>query len=322
MTVGNSPRTTLPIPLMFQQYIERLERRQARPHTVANFRRTAVLFTEAGLDPLTAEDWQIEEWLTALPLSPRTRRLHFENLSAAYNYAVHRRLLQTAPTETVRLPREPDKEPRVLEPADLRHILGNAITDEQELLVTMLMYTGMRRSEVRNLKWEDISATSIRVIGKGDKLRHVPLHPALGEIIVRQTPVSPYLFPGRGKMKPRTDTALFYVLEKVRGDVMCSFHDFRRTVATSLAENDVPEGIIDRIMGWAPRTVGRRYYIRRADNRMQEAILALYRDDPVVVPGSVRVRRPKPPERSRNPVTGRYEVETYMQRKGPVTAGP
>jgi integrase len=69
----------------------------------------------------------------------------------------------------------------------------------------------------------------------------------------------------------------------VRGDVSCSFHDFRRTVATSLAENDVPERIIDSIMGWAPRTVGRRYYIRRADHRMQEAILRLYADDPVRV---------------------------------------
>jgi len=164
---------------------------------------------------------------------------------------------------------------------ELRYMIGNAISDEQLLLLSILMFTGMRRNEVRCMKWEDISPSSIRVIGKGDKLRHVPLHPALGEVIVRQKdPRSPYVFPGRGG-RLRSETSLFYLLEKVRGDVRCSFHDFRRTVATSLAENDVPEGIIDRIMGWAPRTVGRRYYIRRADSRMQEAILALYRDDPV-----------------------------------------
>lgn len=265
--------------LLFQQYDERLVRREAKPNTLKNFRRTATLFDEGGLDALTAEDWQIEEWLTGLQLSPRTRRLHFENLSAAYNYAVYRRMLQQAPTEAVRLPREPDKEPRILETKELQHILGNTMTDQQELLVTTLMYTGMRRSEVRHLKWEDISADSITVIGKGDKLRHIPLHPALSEAVVKQTPTSEYVFPGRkGTM---SESSLFYILEKVRGDVLCTFHDFRRTVATSLAENEVPEGIIDRIMGWAPRTVGRRYYIRRADSRMQEAILRLYADDPV-----------------------------------------
>lgn len=278
VTPRKAPLTTLPIPLMFQQYLERLERRRSSESARKNMRRTAVLFAESGLDPLKAEDWQIEEWLTALPLSPRTRRLHFENLSAVYNYAVHRRLLQTAPTETVRLPREPDKEPRILEPAELRHILGNTMTDQQELLITTLIYTGMRRNEVRQMKWEDISPTSIRVIGKGDKLRHVPLHPALGEIIVRQTPKSVYVFPGRGG-KLRSDTSLFYILEKVRGDVRCSFHDFRRTVATSLAENDVQERIIDMIMGWSARTVGRRYYIRTAAADAQEAILRLYANE-------------------------------------------
>lgn len=271
--------------LLFQQYDDRLVRRQAKPNTLKNFRRTSVLFDESGLDPLTAEDWQIEEWLTGLACSPRTRRLHFENLSAAYNYAVYRRLLQQAPTEAVRLPREPDKEPRILETSELRHILGNTMTDEQELLITTLVYTGMRRNEVRNLKWEDISPTSIRVIGKGDKLRHVPLHPALAETIIRQTPKGEYVFAGRNGIGPKAESTFFLLLEKVRGNVSCSFHDFRRTVATSLCENLVPESIVDKIMGWAPRTVGRRYYIRTADQAMQEAILRLYANDPLTAAG-------------------------------------
>jgi integrase/recombinase XerD len=273
--------------LIFQQYDERLVRREAKPNTLRNFRRTSALFDEGGLDPLTAEDWQIEEWLQGLQLSPRTRRLHFENLAAAYNYAVHRRLLQQAPTETVRLPREPDREPRILETHELRHVLGNTMTEQQELLALTLIYTGMRRMEVQQLKWDDISPDSIRVIGKGDKLRHVPLHPALAEaIVVHSQPTSPYVFPASyGRSGPISQSALVATLEKVRGNVLCSFHDFRRTVATSLAENEVPEGIIDRIMGWAPRTVGRRYYIRRADSRMQEAILKLYADEPLTASG-------------------------------------
>lgn len=280
--------------LMFQQYDERLVRRGAKPNTLKNFRRTAALFEESGLDPLTCTDVEIEEWLAGLrvprtkgdgsersALSPRTVRLHLENLGAAYKYAVHRRLLPAAPTEAVRLPREPDKEPRILTTPELQHILGNCITDEQELMITTLMYTGMRRGELRNLRWEDIAPTTITVReGKGGKLRHVPLHPALGEVIVKQTPKAEYVFPGRAG-GTRSESSLFYVLEKVRGSVLCTMHDFRRTVATQLAEHEVPMNVIDKIMGWAPRTVGSRYYIRTADLRMQEAILRLYVDEPI-----------------------------------------
>lgn len=272
--------------LIFQQYDERLVRLNATDSSLRNYRRAWQLFEEAGLDPMTVRDFEIEEWLTGLEHAPRTRRLHLECLSAAYNYAVRRGVLQIAPTETVRLPREPDKEPRILENSELRHILGNTMTEQQELLVTLLMYTGMRRMEVQHLKWEDIAPDTVTVTnGKGGKLRHVPLHPALAEaIFTHSQPTSPYVFPAAwGKTGPISQSALVAILEKVRGNVLCSFHDFRRTVATSLAENEVPEGIIDRIMGWAPRTVGRRYYIRRADNRMQEAILKLYADDPITV---------------------------------------
>lgn len=284
VTGDGGTRTELPAPpmhLIFQQYIERLQRREAKPDTLRNWHRTAVLWERSGLDPLTAEDWQIEEWLAGLDMAPRTRKLHLENLSAAYNYAVHRRLLQVAPTETVRLPPVPDKEPRILSQEELRYMLKIAPTDEHLFLLSLFMFTGMRRNEVRFLKWEDISPSSIKVVGKGGKLRHVPLHPALGELIIRQTSKNEYVLPGRKGAK--SQATFFGRLEQTRGKVRCSFHDFRRTVATSLLENGVQESIIERIMGWAPRTVGRRFYYSRADDVMQEAMLKLYANDPVRV---------------------------------------
>lgn len=291
--------------LIFAQYLERYRRLEATDSTIRNFTRTVELFEESGLDPMVAQDWEIEGWLAGLRavprtnekaavedatachgMAPRTVRLHLENLSAAYAYAVRRGLLQMNPTEMVRLPREVDKEPRILKSVQLKHMLGNCMTDEQELLIMTFMYTGMRRDEVRHLKWEDISPTSIKVrAGKGGKLRHVPLHPALAEVIIaRENPPSPYVFPARQRRtagQPVSDASFSLMLEKVRGAVICSFHDFRRTVASSLFSNGVDTLIIDKILGWAPRTVGSRYYIATADDVSQEAILRLYANDPV-----------------------------------------
>ena len=60
-----------------------------------------------------------------------------------------------------------------------------------------------------------------------------------------------------------------------------SSHAFRRTVATSLARNGVEERVIDKIMGWSPRTVRARYYVNVATEELQRGILKLYANDPV-----------------------------------------
>jgi hypothetical protein len=46
-------------------------------------------------------------------------------------------------------------------------------------------------------------------------------------------------------------------------------------------EHGVRTAVIDRIMGWAPRTVRERHYVRIAPQVMHDAILTLYRDDPI-----------------------------------------
>jgi hypothetical protein len=39
--------------------------------------------------------------------------------------------------------------------------------------------------------------------------------------------------------------------------------------------------VIERIMGWAPRLMHERHYLRVADESMRQAILTLYHDEPV-----------------------------------------
>jgi integrase len=58
-------------------------------------------------------------------------------------------------------------------------------------------------------------------------------------------------------------------------------HAFRRTVATVMYENGVRARVIERIMGWAPRQMYERHYLRVADQQMHEAIPGLYAEDPI-----------------------------------------
>jgi hypothetical protein len=60
-----------------------------------------------------------------------------------------------------------------------------------------------------------------------------------------------------------------------------SAHTFRKTVATVMYEQGVRGHVIDEIMGWAPRTVRDRHYIRIAPKAMRDAILTHYQNDPI-----------------------------------------
>ena len=46
-------------------------------------------------------------------------------------------------------------------------------------------------------------------------------------------------------------------------------------------EQGVRARVIERIMGWAPRQMYERHYLRVADQPMHDAIRGLYRDDPI-----------------------------------------
>jgi hypothetical protein len=46
-------------------------------------------------------------------------------------------------------------------------------------------------------------------------------------------------------------------------------------------EQGVRTRVIERIMGWSPRQMHERHYLRVADEAMHDAIQTLYRDDPI-----------------------------------------
>jgi integrase len=272
---------------MFEHYQERLTRRRMSESSHRNHRRTAVLFGESGLDPLTAQDFEIEEWLIGLELAPKTKKLHHENLTAVYGYACMRGLLTRSPMESVRLPRVPDTEPRILSTAELVATRDACTTDQDWLLFHLFAYTGMRRGEVCALLWEDVRLAEQTItvrLGKGGKLRHVPIHPALAEVLAAvEVPPGREAVIANAYGKCLRPNSMFNRLARVneRSGVQCAFHDFRRTVASSLARNRVEERVIEEILGWAPRTVARRFYINIATEELQDAILKLYANDPL-----------------------------------------
>jgi integrase len=276
---------------VFDQYTERLRRKKKSPHTLRGFA-TAATRLDAWLrqQGLEAEDVTfeaLEEYFDTLPLAPSSRATHLRYIQAAFNYGVRRGTVRLNPALDIEVEQPADKEPRIISNAVLREIRDSIRCERDWIFFHLLTYTGMRRSEVRGLRWDDagegsvlrLEEQTIRVIGKGGKLRLVPIHPALGEELAksRREP---------GRFVVPSDGANGVALETIQAMVkrlhpVFTPHDYRRTVATSLARNGAPERIIDKIMGWSERSVRDRYYVNVAERELHSAILRLYADDPV-----------------------------------------
>jgi integrase len=275
---------------LFLAWEDRLHRLRRNSRTIINFRMAVRPFedylTALRVTPEKVEPWQVEDYFAELDLAASTKRNHLSSIRAAYSYALRRGAISHDPTLDIEIERIPDEEPIVIPNDELRAMRAKVWTEQGILMFHLLAYTGMRRHEIRKLIWGDVllDEGTIRVLGKGGKLRLVPIHPALGEQLAwAKTTAEPapddYVLRGRYRTLPVSFGTFSEIVREFTEDY--TPHDFRRTVASSLAYNGVSDPLIDKIMGWAPRTVGRRYYIRTATPDMQRAILKAYEDDPI-----------------------------------------
>jgi integrase/recombinase XerD len=215
-----------------------------------------------------------------------TVRRHLAYVRAAYRYAVRHDLVERDPTADVRLPRLPDHDPAIYSNEQLRAIHAAIRTEREELVFFLFCFAGLRLGEVAALEWRQVEFErwQLRLAGKGGKLRLVPLHPVLTELLREQRARSGRerilgTINGQALSANTLGRSVRAIVDPV--DVDSPSHAFRRTVATVMYESGVRARVIERIMGWAPRQMYERHYLRVADQQMHEAIRDLYHDDPI-----------------------------------------
>jgi len=125
--------------------------------------------------------------------SPRTVQLHVSAISSYYRFLMKLGLCSSNPTGLLVRPKAGRSIPDFYAPEALNRMLDTPIDENdfsrfQAHVVTHTLYaTGIRRAELTGLKISDIdlSRTLIRVKGKGNKSREVPMTKALADDLNR-----------------------------------------------------------------------------------------------------------------------------------------
>jgi integrase len=194
-----------------------------------------------------------------------------------------RGLRDATPAARLKAPTRENRRDRVLSDYEIK-----AIWDAADRLgypfgpmFHMLLITGQRRNEVARMRWSDIHLderlwTIPREVTKSDRTHVVPLSPLAFEILgslprfngdyvftstYGQKPVSGY-----SRAKQRAEKTLNEVREREGLPPLPDWrlHDFRRTVATSMAGSGIAGDIIARVLNHAPRGVTAQIYNRHS----------------------------------------------------------
>ena len=133
----------------------------------------------------------------------------------------------------------------------------------QERLVVLMLYTlGLRISELASLKVEDISGEWIRIIGKGNKQRDVPLLDSIKKLIdeyLSTFMIKKFLFEKNGEKL--SENSLRYMITKVFGRVALKVtpHQLRHSYASALLNSGAPIVDVSELLGHASMTTTQIY---------------------------------------------------------------
>ena len=153
-----------------------------------------------GLKPTILRSYEVR--LLEEKLSPRTVNLHLSVLSGFCQYLIRIGRLTSNPVRTVSRPKTEKRLPEVFRKealdkylADTQYLItesdalmgGSGYYDRllERMIINLLYCTGLRRAELIGLKVDSVDAARgvLSVLGKGDKMREIPLIASLCEEI-------------------------------------------------------------------------------------------------------------------------------------------
>ena len=195
--------------------------------------------------------------------SKKTIARHISSLKSFFKYLKKQNIIESNPMNLIKTPKIDKKLPKFLNYDDLEKILSipdtTTFLGKRNALILELLYsTGVRVSELVNIKLNDIdlSEEKILILGKGNKERYVLFGSKAKEKMLdylkEKTDDSPYLIVNRYGNKI-TDRGIRKILDSIILEASLSYkispHTLRHTFATHMLDSGADIEIVKELLG-------------------------------------------------------------------------
>jgi integrase/recombinase XerC len=257
------------------QFIQHLQsERRLSAHTVKSYQNDLIqyqtyLSSQFELYPHQAKSEHIRSWMVTLKetgVSNRTINRKIASLRSFYKFLLISNIITQNPAAKITAPKIEKRLPSFVSEKEMDNLFNYIQFEDtkqarrDKLILQMFYYTGMRRSELINLKISDIDLynQTIRVFGKRNKERIIPAHPKLinsiKQYLKENNNKTDYLFE-TDKQKPLNPRVVYSIVKKYLEQVTTiknkSPHTIRHTFATHMLNNGADLNSIKEILGHA-----------------------------------------------------------------------
>jgi len=220
---------------------------------------------------------------------PATANRHLSLLHRMLKLAVQWGFLEKNPATGIRKHQENNEVHRYLSAQEIMRFMEALKNEENQVAVAafkLLLYTGVRRQEALDARWEHVDLHK-RVwflpTSKSGKSRHVILNAMAVELLQRQPrlPDNPFVFPGKIEGKPLNNPQkAFQRVLKAAGITNFRIHDLRHTHASIAINNGASLYEVQHLLGHSQAITTARYAhladdtLRRVSDTVSNSISA------------------------------------------------
>ncbi len=254
--------------------------RGASAHTLRNYatdlREFAGFLERQGASPATADARLVRAylaWLHQRRLAKSSIARKLASVRSCFRFLARRGVIEQNPARQVRSPRQGRRLPSFLPKDESKDLLDRPVEPSEagrrdHALLELLYATGIRVAECCGLDCDDLdrSRGTVRVLGKGDKERVVPLGDAAwgaldSYLTLRGVPSGP-LFRNRrgGRLTPRSVHRIVGKHARLSGiDRRVTPHTLRHTFATHMLGEGADLRLIQELLGHSRLSTTQRY---------------------------------------------------------------
>lgn len=227
-----------------------------------------------GIDPETIEKYKTERLGKVKPATVNRELACLKNL---FNKSIEWGYCNVNPVKKVKLLKEPPGRIRYLENYEIHALLKECSLTLKPIVIVALN-TGMRKSELLNLKWRDVSSKDRMIIVKNSKNNESRIIPMNEDVYstLRELyhPENNYVFLTKKGSPYKEIKKGFKSALKRAGIDDFRFHDLRHTFASHLAMNGWNLQTIQRLMGHKDFKMTLRYS-HLTKSHLQDAVNSL-----------------------------------------------
>jgi integrase/recombinase XerC len=262
----------------FLQYLD--VERGASPHTVRSYRadllELADFLRTRGSSLLTADARLVRAWMVSLHerrLAKSSMARKLASVRSCFRFLARRGIVEQNPARQVRSPRPAQRLPSFLPKDESKDLLDRAVDASEEswrdhALLELLYATGIRVAECCGLDCADLDMAqgTVRVLGKGDRERVVPVGEAALAAIDRYLALRPArrgpLFINRrgSRLTTRSVHRIVGKHARLSGiDRRVTPHTLRHTFATHMLGEGADLRLIQELLGHRRLSTTQRY---------------------------------------------------------------